>query len=168
MTARTLTILALIAAAICIASSCLHKDKNAQHTETLPDIVSYNFNIRPILSDKCFKCHGPDPSHREAGLRLDIADSAYAPLKNSKGAFAIVPGKPGRSELIKRVTSTDLTYMMPPPDAHLGMLSDYEKKLFTKWIEQGARYQRHWAFTPPVAKPLPEVKDKTWPKNDID
>lgn len=168
MPARTLTILAIIAAAICIASSCLHKDKNVQHTETLPDIVSYNFNIRPILSDKCFKCHGPDPSHREAGLRLDIADSAYAPLKNLKGAFAIVPGKPGRSELIKRVTSTDLTYMMPPPDAHLGMLTDYEKKLFTRWIEQGAKYQRHWAFTPPKVQPLPEVRDKTWPKNDID
>lgn len=168
MPARTLTIFAIIGVAICIASSCLHKDKNVQHAETLPDIVSYNFNIRPVLSDKCFKCHGPDPSHREAGLRLDIADSAYAPLKNLKGAFAIVPGKPGQSELIKRVTSTDLTYMMPPPDAHLGMLSDYEKKLFTRWIEQGAKYQRHWAFTSPVAKPLPQVQDKTWPKNDID
>lgn len=168
MPARILTILAIITVAICFTSSCLHKDKSAQRTETLPDIVSYNFNIRPILSDKCFKCHGPDASHRQADLRLDIADSAYAPLKNSKGAFAIVPGKPGRSELVKRVTSTDLTYMMPPPDAHLGMLSDYEKKLFTRWIEQGARYERHWAFTPPVAAPLPEVQDKTWPKNEID
>lgn len=146
----------------------MHKDKSAQHTETLPDVVSYNFDIRPILSDKCFKCHGPDASHRQADLRLDIADSAYAPLKHSQGAFAIVPGKPGRSELVKRITSSDLTYMMPPPDAHLGMLTDHEKKLFTRWIEQGAKYQRHWAFTPPVAKPLPEVHDKTWPKNEID
>jgi len=168
MPARTSTILAIIAVAICIASACLHSDKSLQHTETLPDIVSYNFNIRPILSDKCFKCHGPDASHRQASLRLDIADSAYAPLKNSKGAFAIVPGKPGRSELVKRVTSTDMTYMMPPPDAHLGILSDHEKKLFTRWIEQGAKYERHWAFTPPVAAPLPEVHDKTWPKNGID
>ncbi|MBN9383875.1 MAG: PSD1 domain-containing protein [Chitinophagaceae bacterium] len=168
MPIRILTIFAAITIGICIASSCLHRDKSVQRTEILPDIVSYNFNIRPILSDKCFKCHGPDASHRQADLRLDIADSAYAPLKNSKGAFAIVPGKPGRSELVKRVTSTDLTYMMPPPDAHLGMLSDYEKKLFTRWIEQGAKYQRHWAFTLPVATPLPEVRDKTWPKNEID
>jgi hypothetical protein len=168
MSFRNLTILAIITVAICIASSCLHSDKSSQHTETLPDIVSYNFNIRPVLSDKCFKCHGPDASHRQANLRLDIADSAYAPLKNSKGLFAIVPGKPGRSELVKRITSDDMTYMMPPPDAHLGMLSDYEKKLFSKWIEQGAKYERHWAFTPPSATPLPEVHDKTWPKNEID
>ena len=168
MTARTPTILAIIVVAICIASSCLHRDKGAQRTESLPDVVSYNFDIRPILSDKCFKCHGPDASHREAGLRLDIADSAYAPLKNSKGVFAIVPGKPGQSELIKRISSDDITFMMPPPDAHLGMLTDHEKKLFTRWVELGARYQRHWAFTPPVATPLPEVGDKSWVKNGID
>jgi len=169
MSVRTLTILAAIAIGISIISSCFHHDKGAQHSDaSLPDVVSYNFDIRPILSDKCYKCHGPDPSHREAGLRLDIADSAYAPLKNLKGAFAIVPGKPGESELIKRVTSSDLTYMMPPPDAHLGMLTDREKKLFIKWVEQGAKYQRHWAFTPPVAAPLPEVQDKTWPTNEID
>ena len=77
-----------------------------------------------------------DASHREAHLRLDIADSAYAALKETKGAFAIVPGKPGKSELSKRITSADQTYMMPPPDAHLGMLSDYEKKLFKKWINR--------------------------------
>jgi Planctomycete cytochrome C. len=62
--------------------------------ERVPKTVSYNFHIRPILSDKCFKCHGPDGSHRQAGLRLDLPDSAYAPLKETKGAFAIVPGKP--------------------------------------------------------------------------
>jgi hypothetical protein len=75
----------------------------------LPKTVSYNFHIRPILSDKCFKCHGPDGKQRQAGLRLDIADSAFAPLKETKGGFAIVPGKPEESELFKRVSSTDST-----------------------------------------------------------
>ena len=84
------------------------------------------------MSDKCFKCHGPDAAHRQAHLRLDIADSAYAALTETKGAHAIVPGKPGQSELLKRINSTDITFMMPPPDAHLGMLTDREKKMFEK------------------------------------
>ena len=148
-------------------SSCF-RDQKSETAKVLPDKVSYNFNIRPILSDKCYKCHGPDAAHREAHLRLDIADSAYAALTVTKGAYAIVPGKPEQSELLKRITSSDITFMMPPPDAHLGMLSDYEKKLFRKWIEQGAKYEKHWAFTVPVKAPLPQVSDKSWPKNEID
>ncbi len=109
-------------------------------------ISSYNFHIRPILSDKCFKCHGPDVSKQEAGLRLDYAKFAYAPLKEMKGAFAIVPGKPDESELFKRVSSTDSSYMMPLPESHLGALTPYQVKLFKKWIEQGAKYETHWAF----------------------
>jgi len=88
----------------------------------LPEKVSYNFHIRPILSDKCFKCHGPDASKRKAFLRLDIADSAYAPLKETKGGFALVPGKPEASELYLRVSSKDTSYMMPSPEGHLGVL----------------------------------------------
>jgi len=148
-------------------SSCF-RDQKSETAKVLPDKVSYNFNISPILSDKCYKCHGPDAAHREAHLRLDIADSAYAALTVTKGAYAIVPGKPEQSELLKRITSSDITFMMPPPDAHLGMLSDYEKKLFRKWIEQGAKYEKHWAFTVPVKAPLPQVSDKSWPKNEID
>src|SRR5579862_5932213 len=142
MSVKSFAIIAIIFGAIIITSSCLHNDKNV-HDETLPDKVSFNFDIRPILSDKCFKCHGPDANHREAHLRLDIADSAYAALKETKGAYAIVPGKPSQSELLKRINSSDITFMMPPPDAHLGMLNEYEKKLFEKWIEQGAKYERH-------------------------
>lgn len=167
MSVKSLAIIAIIFGAIFITSSCLHKDKNT-HAETMPDKVSFNFNIMPILSDKCFKCHGPDAAHREAHLRLDIADSAYKALTVTKGAYAIVPGKPDQSELLKRITSSDITFMMPPPDAHLGMLNDYEKKLFRKWIEQGAKYEKHWAFTVPVKATLPQVSDKTWPKNEID
>lgn len=164
---RIAIILITISTTIIFISSCFNKKPNEQ-SQNLPDKVSYNFNIRPILSDKCFKCHGPDASHRQAHLRLDIPDSVYAPLKETKGAYALVPGKPDLSEVLKRVTSSDITYMMPPPDAHLGMLNDYEKKLFKKWIEQGAKYEKHWAFSVPVKAALPEIKDKNWAKNEID
>jgi hypothetical protein len=134
----------------------------------LPDEVSYNFHIRPLLSDKCFKCHGPDTSKMEAGLRLDLAEKAFAPLRETKGGFAIVPFKPGESELLKRISSTDSTYLMPPPDGHLGMLTPHEVNLFEKWIEQGAKYEPHWAFIPPKKAPLPKISDKDWPLNEID
>ena len=134
----------------------------------LPDTVSYNFHIRPILSDKCFACHGPDAKKREASLRLDIADAAYAPLKETKGAFALVPGKPGESELFKRVTSTDPHYMMPVPDSHIPALTPDQVALFKKWIEQGAKYERHWAFAAPVKSRVPALKDNKWCRNEID
>jgi hypothetical protein len=147
-------------------SSCLHSANDK--SPDLPDQVSYNFDIRPILSDKCFKCHGPDANHRQAHLRLDIAASAYAELSGDKGVFAIVPGRPGKSELLRRVRSVDAIYMMPPPDAHLGALTEYETKVFERWISQGAKYERHWAFTAPAKTPLPRISDTKWPKNEID
>jgi Protein of unknown function (DUF1553)/Protein of unknown function (DUF1549)/Planctomycete cytochrome C len=162
---RLLTCTVLIVAAIVTLVSCFD---NSRSEETIPENVSFNFHIRPILSDKCFKCHGPDPGHREAGLRLDIADSAYAPLRDNKKTFAIVPGKPELSELIKRISSTDSAYVMPTPESHLGALSEYEIALFNKWISQGAEYEPHWAFIAPVKVPLPEVKNKEWVENEID
>jgi hypothetical protein len=155
--------LALVATLVVI-NSCFNKG----NSDKLPDTVSYNFHIRPILSDKCFKCHGPDANKREAELRLDIADSAYAPLKETKGAFAIIPGRPDESELYKRISSTDTSYMMPQPDSHLGALTEYEIKLFRRWIQQGGKYETHWAFTAPVKAPLPKVGNKNWVKNEID
>ena len=120
MPIKTIAIITLFTGAMGVLYSCSH-GHNTDSGRALPEKVSYNFNIRPILSDKCFKCHGPDASHREAHLRLDIADSAYAPLKDNKGRFCHRPGKPDQSELYKRVILRQ-TYMMPPPDAHLGML----------------------------------------------
>lgn len=158
-------ITAFIIAAVSLIS-CFNS--NGKDDKALPATVSYNFHIRPLLSDKCYKCHGPDAGHRKAGLRLDIADSAYAPLKETKGAFALVPGKPELSELYKRISSQDTAYMMPEPGAHLGALSDYEIRLFKKWIQQGAKYEPHWAFTAPVKSALPEVSDKKWIRNEID
>jgi len=159
--------LTLITGGILIFVSCFHTDSGPANT-TASAKIRYNFDIRPILSDKCFKCHGPDANHREAHLRLDIADSAYAPLHNTKGAYAIVPGKPDQSELLKRVSSPDAGYQMPPTDSHHGALTPHEVGLFEKWIRQGAHYERHWAFTPPVKAPLPAVNDANWVHNEID
>jgi len=158
-----LLLMVMVAAAVSCFNNRTNSDGNA-----LPGVVSYNFQIRPVLSDKCFKCHGPDANKREASLRLDIADSAYAPLKETKGAFALVPGKPEASELYKRISSDDTSFQMPPLDAHLGALTKYEISLFEKWIKQGAKYETHWAFTAPAKSALPTVADKKWPVNEID
>ncbi|MEO5682675.1 MAG: PSD1 and planctomycete cytochrome C domain-containing protein [Chitinophagaceae bacterium] len=164
---RIFSVVLLLLIMVAAAVSCFNNKSNSEGN-TLPAVVSYNFQIRPILSDKCFKCHGPDANKREAGLRLDIADSAFAPLKETKGGFALVPGKPEQSELYKRIASADTSFMMPPIEAHLGVLTKYEISLFEKWIKQGARYETHWAFTAPKKSALPAVTDKAWPKNEID
>jgi Protein of unknown function (DUF1553)/Protein of unknown function (DUF1549)/Planctomycete cytochrome C len=132
------------------------------------NLISYNRDIRPVLSDKCFSCHGPDVSKVKAGLRLDLPASAFAELEKNKGHFAIVPGSPDKSELIKRVSSNDPAVMMPVPESHLARLTTDEIKLFSKWIEQGAKYEKHWAFVAPVKEALPEVDHNKWVKNEID
>ncbi|TDB66909.1 PSD1 and planctomycete cytochrome C domain-containing protein [Arundinibacter roseus] len=147
--------------------SCYKSDKLFQKSNE-PETVSYNFHIRPILSDKCFACHGPDAKKREANLRLDLAETAFLPLKETKGAFALVPGKPEESELYRRITSSDPAYQMPTPESHLGMLSEEEIGLVKKWIKQGAKYEKHWAFVAPVKAKLPELDEEAWPKNEID
>ncbi len=159
---QTIILVSLIGGILMLAS-CL-----SGSGDQLPETVSYNFHIRPIFSDKCFKCHGPDASKRQAGLRLDIADSAFVPLKETKGAFALVAGKPEQSELYKRVSSIDTSYQMPSPDAHLGTLSKHEIQLIRKWIQQGAKYEKHWAFTAPKRPDLPKVENEKWVKNGID
>ena len=146
--------------------SCFQKNGTLKK-KTSDEAISYNFNIRPILSDKCFACHGPDAKKREAGLRLDMAESAYAKLKDGKGV-AIFPGNPAKSELYKRITSIDPEYQMPTPESHLGLLSETEIGTVKKWIEQGGKYEKHWAFTAPVLPALAEVDKKDWPKNEID
>jgi hypothetical protein len=148
-----------IAAIACNSRSAVGNAKGA---------ISYNFHIRPILSDKCFVCHGPDANKRAAHLRLDNPESAYAPLKETKGAFAIVPGKPDESEVYKRIISTDPEYQMPAPESHLGLLNEHEISLIKKWIQQGAKYEKHWAFIVPQKAALPEVNNKAWVKNELD
>lgn len=133
----------------------------------LPQTVSYNFDIRPILSDKCFACHGPDENKREGGLRLDIEEAAFTTLKENPGAFALVPGQPEASHAFLRITTSDSSLLMPPPASNL-KLSTYEIQVIEKWIKQGAKYEKHWAFIAPEKTALPEVTNKEWPKNDID
>ncbi|HUQ70472.1 MAG TPA: DUF1553 domain-containing protein [Planctomycetaceae bacterium] len=117
--------------------------------------LSYNRDIRPILSDKCFACHGPDSGKRQAGLRLDIRELAIKPLESD--STAIVPGKPDASELLHRVMVESPDEVMPPPHAKLGRLSREEIETLRRWIASGAEYQAHWAFLPvePVALPEP-------------
>lgn len=130
--------------------------------------ISYNFQVRPILSDKCFNCHGPDANKREAGLRLDIEAEAYKALKENPQAHAIVPGDPEKSEVFLRISSTDSSQRMPPPSSNLPPLTEAEIAIIKKWIEQGGKYEKHWAFVPPVKSPAPEVEHADWPANEID
>jgi hypothetical protein len=156
-------VFSLIVAAIAF-TACMNTDGEGISTSGK---ISYNYHVRPILSDKCFKCHGPDQNKLEAGLRLDLPEFAFAPLKETKGAFALVPGKPDESELFKRVTSTDPAYIMPTPDSHLGALTEEEVAILKKWIEQGAEYEPHWAFVKPEKQELPKLKSDL-AKNEID
>ena len=126
--------------------------------------ISYNRDIRPILSDKCFSCHGPDNQHRSAELRLDVTEDG----EDYFGAYlAIEPGDAEASDLVQRIYSKNKKLVMPPPKSHL-VLSEDEKQLLVKWIEQGAAYESHWSFVPPSKPELPEVKHKDWPRNPID
>ena len=153
---------------LCMFYACTRAGSSQNAEEQIPDIISYNFNIRPILSDKCYKCHGPDASKREAGLRLDMPESAYNVLKNNPQAHALVPGKPDQSEVYRRISTQDTAEMMPPAASNLKRLSPYEVELIKKWIKQGAKYEKHWAFIPPKSMPVPTVENTAWPKNQID
>ena len=113
----------------------------------LADPVSFNRDIRPILSDNCFSCHGPDASHRQADLRLDLRNEAMS-------AGAIVPGKPAESTLVSRVNATDADELMPPPESHK-KLDAKQKELLARWVEEGAEYQQHWAYEKPVKAEVP-------------
>ncbi|QDK78305.1 DUF1553 domain-containing protein [Spirosoma sp. KCTC 42546] len=160
-------LLAVIAGLVWYMQSCTTSSGNHTGSEAIPDVVSYNFDIRPILSDKCLACHGPDANKREAGLRLDMAESAYKALKEHPSAHALVPGKPELSEVFLRISSTDTATMMPPPSSNL-KLSAREIKLIEKWIQQGATYEKHWAFVAPKKPAIPQVKQTDWPRNEID
>jgi hypothetical protein len=162
-----ITIVVVIIALVVLAQFIPY-GTDQQANNAIPDQISYNYDVRPILSDKCFACHGPDKNKQEAGLRLDIEMNAKAPLRETKGAFAIVPGDPAASEIIKRITSTDPSYQMPTPESHLGMLNEREIKILTAWVKQGAKYEKHWAFIAPKKAPLPQIKDEEWAKNEID
>jgi mono/diheme cytochrome c family protein len=128
----------------------------------LPD---FNRDIRPILADKCFACHGPDAVSKKIRLRLDSEEAATADL--GRGRRAIVPGNPEQSQLVRRITAGDEATRMPPVDSG-HKLSQAEIDLLVEWVRQGAKWGQHWSFVRPARPALPQIKNKTWPKNPID
>ena len=133
---------------------------------SLPKKVDYNLHVKPILSDRCFACHGPDKAKQQAGLRLDTPEGAYEALAKS-GHTAIVPGDLASSELVHRILSTDPDEMMPTPKSNLTLTTE-EKAILIRWVEQGAEYKQHWSLIAPTMPEIPKVKDERWAKNDID
>ncbi|HLT51420.1 MAG TPA: PSD1 and planctomycete cytochrome C domain-containing protein [Arenibacter sp.] len=136
-------------------------------TEVVPEVVDFTFHVKPILSDRCFKCHGPDKNAVEGGLSLNTAEGAYLALGEKQDHYAIVPGDVKKSELINRIYTTDASLMMPPPESNLA-LKEHEKEILKKWIEQGAEYKTHWAFLPPTDPLVPKISNVSWPQNAID
>lgn len=135
--------------------------------ETSEAAISYNTHIRPILSDKCFICHGPDEKQRQAGFRLDTEAGAYAALQDAPQQFGIVPGQLAQSAVYHRIISEDPNEVMPPPESNLALKQE-EIKRIAQWIQQGAVYQQHWAFIPPQKTALPAVSQAGWPKQALD
>ncbi len=161
---RILTLsLVLFSLSLMLLSSCKKEGRIAMQT----DSVDFNLHIRPILSDRCFKCHGPDGGQRKANLRLDLRENALAALKDNPNEHVIVPGNASQSELFRRISAHDTAQRMPPVKSNL-KLNEQEVALIGKWIDQGAHYKKHWAFIPPLLSSLPEVEMKDWPRNEID
>ena len=130
-----------------------------------PSPVEYNRDVRPILAENCFSCHGADSASRKAKLRLDTFEEATA--KRGDDALAIVPGKPGESEVVARVFAESEDDIMPPPESHK-TLTPQQKEILKRWVAEGATYQPHWSFIAPVKAPLPKVKNSKWVRNPID
>jgi len=126
--------------------------------------IEYNRDIRPILSENCFACHGADSASRKANLRLDYFEQATAPRKDNQAA--IVPGKPKESLLVHRILATD-DDIMPPAKTHKTLTAE-QKDLLTRWVAEGAKYQPHWSFVAPVKPAVPQVKNKLWVHNPLD
>ena len=150
---------------VCALLTCAALGTARETTEFTPppEPVRYGRDVRRILSDRCFQCHGADSAARQADLRLDQRAGATA-----GEAPAIVPGDARASELWRRVTSDDVHERMPPPAAKKRPLSSEELEILERWIDAGAEYEPHWAFVPPVRPPLPSVARDTWPRTDID
>jgi len=136
-------------------------------TAALPDKVDYNFHIKPLLSDRCFACHGPDGQKREAGLSLHTKEGLYASSTTDTTSKIVVPGKPELSMLYQRIIDTNQVSMMPPAESNL-TLEDHEIALIQKWVQQGAEWKPHWAFIPPQKPVVPQIDDAGWAKNEID
>jgi hypothetical protein len=153
---------------ICLLALSLYFfNTNTDSAKEIPDIVDFNFHVRPILSDRCFKCHGPDANKREANLRLDTEEGAFAALKDEPSKHVIVPGDPMQSVMYARLISKDTGEVMPPPSSNLE-LTKTEIEIIKKWISQGAVYKKHWSFIAPKKAKTPKIDSDLNPKNAID
>src|SRR5580658_5162140 len=128
--------------------------------------VNFARDVRPILSDRCFSCHGPDEANRKAGLRFDIEDGPKKP--RGTRAPVVVPGDVAASEILKRVAPVAPARRMPPPYSDRKPLTDKEVATLRAWIEEGAKWEAHWSFNPPVRPDQPTVQNKAWVRNPID
>jgi mono/diheme cytochrome c family protein len=129
------------------------------------NLVSFNQTIQPILSENCYACHGPDPGARKAGLRLDREEFAF--VSHEKYGPAIIRGNPDKSPLVRRIESNDPKERMPPPEAHR-TLKPEQVALLRRWVKEGAVYEAHWSFIAPQSPPIPETKNRQWPRNPVD
>jgi hypothetical protein len=175
---RLFSAIAVFLAVMGCLGSCTQKPRSSGVPKLPPDVaeayrqlsdkLDYNIDVKPILSDKCFACHGPDKNKQKAGLRLDLSDHAYGPLPESPGKIAISPGDPAGSEVFHRILSQDAEYKMPTPASHLSLTAK-EKAVIIKWISEGAKYKPHWAFVKPEMPVVPIIRDKGWIiRNPID
>src|SRR5262249_3093021 len=130
-----------------------------------PKELDFNRDIRPVLSDHCYACHGPDENKRKAGLRLDRPDEALKVLKS--GNRAIVPGDVDKSTLVQRLNSPDPDEIMPPPKEGKPLRPE-QVELLVRWVKEGARRKNHWSLIVPERPELPEVREKNWPRNELD
>lgn len=162
-------ILAVVIASVLLVAIFSYQAISGRRTQKggLPDVVDFNWHIKPIISDKCFACHGPDANKRISGYRLDTSEGAFAALKDNPHAFGIIAKNTEKSEVVKRIFAKDTKVVMPPPESGLA-LTDTEKQLIKRWIEQGAAYKKHWAYLSPKKTVLPAVDDMAWTKNEID
>lgn len=127
--------------------------------------LDFSRDIRPLLADNCFHCHGPDPKQRQAGLRLDLREEALKKLES--GDTAVVPGNTAASSLLARINATDESERMPPADSQKKLTAD-QKSLLERWIKEGAPYAQHWSFVAPRKAEAPAISNSAWPKNEID
>ena len=130
--------------------------------------VEFNRDVRAVLSDRCFQCHGPDENSREADLRLDVAGEGQGPFEDRGGYLVLQPGAPESSELWTRITSADDDLAMPPKDSHKEPLTGQQRDLIKRWIEQGAKYQPFWAFVAPKSPKPVAIDNAAWQESTID
>ncbi|MFT7162360.1 MAG: hypothetical protein ACI9GZ_003550, partial [Bacteroidia bacterium] len=153
---------------ICLLASCAgDKSDGSLSNKSVPEVIDFNFHVRPILSDRCYVCHGPDENARKADLRLDTEEAAFSALDSLEEHFAIFPRDLEKSQMVHRIESDNPDEIMPPPESNLE-LSEYEIEVLKKWIDQGAEWKPFWAFNQIENPEAPKNTDINWGENEID